>query len=75
MKTTTVTTRNVKIEGAIDYEDLVGLLKAKIGVPLRGVSFTLYVDVPGGGDWSNTELDVEEHPVKFVVEWTEKIDS
>jgi hypothetical protein len=29
----------------------------------------IIVNVPGGGDWSNTELDLREYPV--IVKWTE----
>ena len=28
----------------------------------------IYVAVPGGGDWSNTDLDINEHPV--IITWT-----
>jgi hypothetical protein len=35
------------------------------------VDITIFVDVPGGGDWSYEELDVDSHPVKFRATWTE----
>lgn len=28
----------------------------------------IYVQVPGGGDWSNTDLDLSEYPVE--IRWT-----
>lgn len=32
--------------------------------------FQAYVRVPGGGDWSNTNLEIGEE-VNVIVEWTE----
>jgi hypothetical protein len=26
----------------------------------------VFVEVPGGGDWSNTDLDISEHPIKVI---------
>lgn len=69
-KTRIVTTRSVRVDGELTFADLAKLVRAQVGVP-AGASVRLYVDVPGGGDWSNTDLDVEDHPVKFTVEWTE----
>jgi hypothetical protein len=32
----------------------------------------IYVSVPGGGDWSSTDLDLNEHSIK--VRWTVEIE-
>lgn len=31
----------------------------------------LYVDVPGGGDWSNTSLSLDQHPLHVVIKTKE----
>lgn len=44
---------------------------------LRGDNFTcgadaeVYVEVPGGGDWSSERLEIDRAPV--VVRWTERM--
>jgi hypothetical protein len=31
-----------------------------------------HVNIPGGGDWSNTDLDLEDHPIVVVTEETKE---
>lgn len=58
----TATTNIIEITGPLLVEMLIGLGYA---VPRNA---EVYVDVPGGADWSNTPLDVDgETPVK--VRW------
>lgn len=35
------------------------------GVPAQA---KVYIEIPGGGDWSNQRLDIYDHPIH--VEWT-----
>lgn len=62
---TTVTT--VREEHEVTREEIVGLLRAKgVQVP---VSAEVVVNVPGGGDWSGMELDIDRDTkvrVKFT---------
>lgn len=63
-----VTTRQThRVE--LDQDMLRSLLdSAGVRVPIRGAKF--FVAVPGGADWSNTDLDIDsENPV--VIEWEE----
>jgi hypothetical protein len=73
LRTETVTTRErtVRLTGS----DIVELLKQELkaqgvkGIPTGEVSVTF--QVPGGGDWSHSQIDIDEScPV--VVRWTEK---
>lgn len=47
--------------GTITADDL----RAAFGIPLNAV---ISVSVPGGGDWSHTQLDIKDHPLE--VRWT-----
>lgn len=69
-KTRTVTTRTVTVQGELGLKDLTHLVRAQVGVP-PGAVVHMYVEVPGGADWSSMDLDIEDHPVKFTVEWSE----
>jgi hypothetical protein len=40
--------------------------------PLIPANAEIQITVPGGGDWSNSELDLNEHPV--VITWTTRDD-
>lgn len=71
-----VTTKSFRIEGQLDYQALAEMARrlaaSELGRDIpETASLTLNVYVPGGGDWSNMDLDVEAHPVQFTVEWTE----
>jgi uracil phosphoribosyltransferase len=45
------------------------LMREKIS---HNTEFKVYVEVPGGGDWSNTELEIEDD-CKLIVEVTRTI--
>jgi hypothetical protein len=34
----------------------------------RRTNIDIFVRVPGGGDWSNTNLDIESHPLIVEIE-------
>ncbi len=67
-KTTTVTvSRKCRIE--ITREHILSLCK----MPPNAHSIQVSVYVPGGGDWSNTDLDIEKGcPVSVTFETREK---
>lgn len=73
MLTPTVTTKRttrVTHELQLDKMKLIELLRPALdfgNTPISDISIT--VRVPGGGDWSNTSLDLGDHPVEIV--WTE----
>lgn len=53
----------------IDKTKLIQLLQPALDfgdTPTDAISIT--VRVPGGGDWSNTDLDIAEHLIE--IEWT-----
>ena len=67
---TTITKRKISLNG----KDIIELLNDP---PLDGVivpvNASVTFEVPGGGNWSGTDLDIDDdYPV--VVEWTEQID-
>ena len=60
----------VKMSAELDSADLWEFVKSKFGgVPMKVVGpVRVYIDVPGGGDWSGCPLDVSaDRPV--IVEW------
>jgi hypothetical protein len=73
-KTTTTTTRRHRVE--IDNTDLIQLLTnlttanlADVSIPPDGAR--IYISIPGGGDWSSTDLDIDkDNPI--VIEWEEE---
>lgn len=69
MKTEMKTTREVTVE--LDYDDLVELMKAK-GLQINGDA-KFFVKVPGGGDWSNQDLLID-NDVPLLVQWTDVTD-
>jgi hypothetical protein len=61
----TVTTTERIIEGEISGEELLESLLRQLQLP-SGAVVHFYMDVPGGGDWSNTELQVQpDQPLRF----------
>lgn len=69
----TLVTKNVRVETRKEIKLTDGHLRELI----RAVSgdvipahADIYIEVPGGGDWSNTSLDVcAEHPI--IIFWAE----
>lgn len=61
-----------EVTGQVEYKDLVGLIckQLPVGINVK-VDIAVFVDVPGGGDWSYEQLDCRQHPVQFRATWTE----
>lgn len=70
-RTTTIRRCEIKLK-ASDIRDLVRKQMATEGLDPAGLPdhAEVTVMVPGGGDWSNTALDIDEHNV--FVRWTEE---
>lgn len=64
----TETVKTTTVVGTLTYDDLLSLVRARVHIP-PGVAVRIYVDVPGGDDWSNTELDIRDHPVQIRAVW------
>lgn len=74
--TTTRTTRRTtehKVEGELKVRDLYALIQAQVSDAPPDATIEVYFAVPGGGDWSNTNIDIDDgrHTVKFTVSWKE----
>ncbi len=63
---TTVVTKTHTI--TLNREVIIDLLR-KEGIEV-GASVEIFVSVPGGGDWSNTDLDISAS-CPLIVRWTE----
>lgn len=70
---TTIVTKNTKVTIKVNREDLINMFKLWMqhNQPLsnvlpRNVKFDVNVYVPGGGDWSNACLNIDEDtPLNF----------
>lgn len=72
-KTTTVTTIVERHELEFDCLKIRRLLLAAGFVVPEKCDLRIYVAIPGGGDWSNTDFDISrEHPL--CVEWTTTVE-
>ena len=67
----TVTTRHMTVEGQIEFSALTALVAKQLPPRAGPLAVKIYVDVPGGGDWSSEQLECDQHPVKFSATWTE----
>ena len=73
MKEIKKTDRTVSRYFELDNSDIFEYLLSKNKDIPANAAFFVHVDVPGGGDWSNTELKVDaETPVKLHVTYQEK---
>jgi hypothetical protein len=62
---TTRVTKRLELTG----EDIRGLLEAAADLQIPSTA-DIYIQIPGGGDWSNTSLDVDKkNPI--VITWEE----
>lgn len=70
MKKVVTTTRKIRIE--VEGHDLIRLLETTGQIPKvsarNGVK--VFVTVPGGGDWSGSDLDIERE-TRIQIEWEE----
>ena len=64
---TVTKTQHVSCE--VTYDDILALVRAQVSIP-AAVDVRIYVEVPGGGDWSHEDLDIAEHPVQVRAEWS-----
>jgi hypothetical protein len=70
---TLAVTRTQRLDIEVSVTDILALVRQKFAIPV-GAQTRVYVDVPGGGDWSNEELDCL-HPVQVRIEWSEEEES
>ena len=68
-------TTTVRVTGQLEYSDIIALVRRAVPDAPANAEITITVYVPGGGDWSNTDLDVEEHPLEFVCTWASTSES
>ena len=61
--------RAQRLECEVNAKDILELVRQHAHIP-EGATVRIYVDIPGGGDWSNMELDIDEHPVQVRAEWS-----
>ncbi len=73
VRTTTITTIIERQELEFDDKQIRRILfAAGFAVPEK-CDLRIYVAVPGGGDWSNTDIEINrEHPL--CVEWTTTVE-
>lgn len=62
-----VKTQTISIE--VTAGDILALVRQHAHIP-DDAEVRVYVDVPGGGDWSNMEIDIAEHPVYVRAVWS-----
>jgi hypothetical protein len=72
-KTTTVITIVERHELEFDGLQIKRLLLAAGFVVPEKCDLRIYIAIPGGGDWSNTDIEISnEHPL--CVEWTTTVE-
>lgn len=70
-KLQTQKTTTIRHEITLDRDALLKLLREQLHIPENA---DVYFQVPGGGDWSNTSVDVDdENPIH--VKWTVTTDA
>lgn len=67
-KTTTLTTYNLTLTG----EEIVKLICDANGIPADKAKYTATFEVPGGGNWSNCALNLDEFPVTISIHLKEQ---
>lgn len=60
----TLTTKRIELT----EDNLCELIRKATGDVIPDTA-AIFVEVPGGGDWSNTSLDISDAPV--IIAWTE----
>lgn len=69
-KSLTTTTKTATIH--ITDEDMLALLAATFGVDEGWTLVSATYTVPGGGNWSNTTMDLKEMDIDVVLQRTEE---
>jgi hypothetical protein len=67
-----ITTRKVSTEqeGYLDVNDLYPLIQKLVPEAPSDATINVWVDVPGGGDWSDMKIDIDlVNHIKFTVSW------
>lgn len=60
------------LDGSISATELAAFLRQTFEIP-EGATFTFTFSVPGGGDYSNMDLEVtDREPLRFSAEWAGK---
>lgn len=72
MKTSSSTLIRVEKRYTFSSEEILGALRAQGLLPARSPYGTtnekVFISIPGGGDWSNTDLDVsDEDPLRVHI--------
>lgn len=57
------------VECDVTASDILALVRQHVHIP-EGANVRVYVDIPGGGDWSNMELDIAYRPVRVKAVWS-----
>lgn len=70
MKKTTVTQTKKVVVTSLYKKDLVELFK-KAGLIPNGALVDIYMHVPGGGDWSQTNLYTDESETPLLISYEE----
>ena len=75
MKINKQETRSVKKTITLDRDDILEFLRDKYVFPDEELnSLNIYIRVPGGGDWSNTNLDIDNlNPIVIEFEYSEEV--
>lgn len=66
-------TKTQRVQCEVTAADILKLVQSAVHIP-SGVAVSIYVDVPGGGDWAHEQLDIHEHPVQVRAEWSVEVD-
>ena len=66
-------TRDVNVSGQLAIEALYELVQRVVPEAPLDATIELYVRIPGGGDWSSTDLELDlQRVVQFNVRWREE---
>lgn len=58
------------VTGTISNTKLIELIKQD--QPVHPSKYNFWIEVPGGGDWSNTQLNIgEDVDLNYRIEWSE----
>jgi hypothetical protein len=67
MTSSTVTRKTTVTTKQLNAKDIVELYCASKGIDPNTVACKAVFVVPGGGDWSNQTIDLNEHPIRLTI--------
>jgi hypothetical protein len=67
MATSVSKTVTTVITERLTGKDIAELYCARNGIDPSTVSSKVLFDVPGGGDWSNTTINLDDEPVRLII--------